>query len=384
MIASPIRKFLPLVRQAESSGVKVFKLNVGDPDIQVPKEILRALKGYSDKNIHYAPSRGIREHVEGWIKYYAGYGISLEAENIIPTVGGAEAILMALMAVTNPGDEVLVFEPLYASYRGYAALLNIKLVPLSLELENNFVLAGPETILDKMTEKTKAMVVINPDNPTGKVWKKQELEILIKLAKKYGLFIIADETYREIVFSGQPGSLLQERRIRQNLMVVDSLSKRFCAPGIRIGAVVSYNRELMGLMLKMAMVRLSVPTLGQLSTIAILKNSQPFTTKLRDEFRRRRDTVNRALARIPGIVTHEPAGAFYQVVGLPLENAEDFIKFMLTKFRFKGQTLLVTPMEDFYLTRGRGRNEIRMAYVLKVRELRVAMNIFKKGLEKYE
>lgn len=383
LIESPIRKFLPLVKKAEAKGVKFFKLNVGDPDIFAPQEILEEIRNYRDKNIHYAPSPGIVEHVHAWLKYYAGFGLKLEQANIVPTQGAAEGILMSLMAVADPGDEVIVFEPLYTSYKGFAALSNVSLAPVTLKLENNFELPSEREIVKKITKKTKAILIINPDNPTGKAWKDEELRKIIKIASGHKLFLIVDETYREIVFDQKAKSILNFGGTKNNTIVIDSLSKRFSVPGIRVGALVSYNKEIMAAILKIAMIRLSVPTIGQLSTVAILSNSKQYTETIRDEYRQRCEVVNCALKRMSGVVAGLPKGAFYQVAKLPVKDSEDFIKFLITKFRYKGKAVLVAPMEDFYITPGLGRDEIRIAYVVNTKELKEAMDIFERGLKKY-
>lgn len=384
LIASPIRKFLPLVYKAESKGVKFFKLNVGDPDIETPKEIIADAQHYKSKNIPYAPSPGVKEHVASWLKYYSDIGIkTLKPANIIPTQGAAEAITMAIMAITDPGDEVVVFEPIYTSYKGFAALCDIKFRPVTLRIENNFALPLINEISKKISKKTKAIIIINPDNPTGKVWNKQELKQIIGLAKKHNLFIISDETYRGIVFKGKAETILNYNAALKYAIVVDSLSKRFSAPGLRIGALVSYNKEVMDAILKMAMVRLSVQTIGQLSTIKILRNHRAYVKKIAREYKRRSAVVNNALKNYPGVLVSRPVGAFYQVIRLPLKNSEDFIKFLITKFRYQNKTVLVTPMQDFYITPNLGLNEIRLAYVLNVKAMKEAMLIFKKALKAY-
>jgi aspartate aminotransferase len=383
LIESPIRKFLPLVRGAEAGGVEVIKLNVGDPDIQVPEEILRSIRIFRDKNIRYAPSPGISEHVEAWLVYYKNVGVRLRAENIIPSVGAGEAILLSFMAVADAGDEVIVFEPLFSSYKGLATICDVKLVPIRLKLENNFQLPSEKEIVKKISKKTRAIVVINPDNPTGKVWRQEELKLVVKIAKKYNLFILSDETYREIRFKGKPMSLLNYTQVRQNVIVIDSVSKRFSVPGIRIGVMASYNRQIMQVLLKMAMARLSAPTLGQLSLISVLKNSKSYTQKITKEYEKRHRVVNDALKRIPGLIKSEPEGAFYQVVRLPVRDAEQFIKFLITRFRYKNRTILLAPMQDFYITPGLGKNEVRIAYVVGANKLKQGMEIFKRGLEEY-
>ncbi|OGY44543.1 MAG: hypothetical protein A3J62_01075 [Candidatus Buchananbacteria bacterium RIFCSPHIGHO2_02_FULL_38_8] len=383
VIASPIRKFLPLMLQAEKRGIKVFKTNVGDPDIPTPPVILQTIKKYNGKSLGYAPSPGIKEHTEAWIKYYQGLGIKLKPENIVPTVGGAEAILLAMTTVADAGDEIIVFEPLYTSYKGFAAMINIKLVPVTLKVENNFALPSEAEIIKKITKKTKALVLISPNNPTGTAWTKKELDALVKIANKYDLFIISDETYSDIVFEGRPISLLKFTKVKNKVIVVDSVSKKFSCPGARIGCVASFNKEVMWSILKFAMVRLSAPTLEQLGLIPMLKNSKPYTRKITAEYKRRRNVVYSALKKMPGVVCRQPQGAFYIIVKLPVKNAEDFVKFMLTKFQYQGKTIMVTPAEDFYVTKGLGRNEIRIAYVLNTKALKEAMMVLEKGLGAY-
>jgi len=383
LIASPIRKFLPLVAKIKSRGIKVFELNVGDPDIQMPKDLSRDIKKYNSPNMPYAPSPGIPIHVESWVKYYKELGIKLLSRNIIPTQGAAEGILMSLMAVTDPGDEVIVFEPLYTSYKGFASLCDIKLKPVTLKIENNFLLPPIKEVIKQVNSKTKAIVIINPDNPTGKLWSDKELRALIAVARKNNLFIISDETYRGIVFKGKAETILSYKSARKNLIVLDSLSKRFSAPGIRIGAVVSYNDEIMKAILKIAMIRLSASTVGQLSTVRILKNSKKYIDKLKKEYAKRSLVVSKELKQVTGVQASKPEGAFYQVVKLPIKNSEDFVKFLITNFKYKNQTVLVTPMEDFYITKGLGKNEIRLAYVLNIADLKEAILVLKKGLEAY-
>jgi len=383
LMASPIRKFLPLVQAAEKKGIKVFKINVGDPDIKPPAQFLQTVKKYKQPNISYAPSPGIAEHTKAWVKYYSNFGIKLKPENIIPTVGGAEAMLLALTAIADQGDEILVFEPLYTSYKGFASMAEVKLVPVTLKIENNFVLPSEKEIERKITKKTKAILVIHPNNPTGTVLSKKEIQTVVKIANKHKLFIVSDETYREIVFSGKPTSLLQFPQARKNLIVVDSTSKRFSMPGARIGCIVSYNKDVDWSLLKLAMIRLSAPTLEQYGLIPILKNSKPYTNKIKKEYQKRRDLVYQALSKMPGVVCKKPQGAFYIIAKLPVKNAEDFIKFLLTKFNHQGKTVLITPAAEFYVTHGVAKNEIRIAYVLNTKELKEAMVILEKALEKY-
>jgi len=383
VIASPIRKFLPLIQATEKRGVKIFKLNVGDPDLEPPQAFLKTVKKYSGATLPYAPSPGIMRHTAAWQKYYRQFGVNLETNSIIPTVGCAEAIMLALQAVADFGDEVIVFEPLYASYKSFSVMAGIKLVPVLLPIEKNFALPQASTIEKKITKRTKAIVVINPDNPTGKLWSEKELSTIVKIAKKHNLFIISDETYREIRFDGKkPVCMLAQKSSRQNVIVCDSVSKRFSMPGARIGCVASFNKDVMQSILKFAQARLSAGTLEQLGTVPLLTNSRGYTSKITKEYKYRRNIIAQGLSKIPAVF--KPAmGAFYQAVGLPVTNAEDFVKFMISKFNYRGKTVIVTPMQDFYITPRRGKNEIRIAYVLNTKDLKEAMEILKRGLEAY-
>ena len=369
--------------EAQQRGIQVFKLNVGDPDIAPPPLFLQTVKKYRQKTLSYAPSPGIREHVAAWIAYYKNFNIGLKPENIIPTVGCAEAIMLSFMAVADPGDEVVIFEPFYSSYKAFAAMLSIKLVPVTLQVADNFALPPAAVIAKKISKKTKAIIVINPNNPTGTAWGKKELQIINALAKKHNLFIIADETYREIVFDAAPASFLQLPDARERTVVVDSASKRFSIPGARIGCVASFNSGAMVAILKFAMARLSAPTLEQYGLVPLLNNAKPYTKKITAEYKKRRDIVYNALRAMPGVTCQKPQGAFYLIAKLPVKNAEDFVKFMLTEFSYKSKTVMVTPAEDFYMTKGLGRDEIRIAYVLNQSELKEAMEVLKRGLEEF-
>jgi len=384
VIASPIRKFLPFMQATEKKGIKVFKINVGDPDLQPPKEFFDVIKKYPGRTLGYTPSPGIPEHTASWQKYFSQFGIKLKMHNIIPTVGCAEAILLAMQAVCDPGDELMVFEPLYSSYKSFAVITGIKLVPVLLPFDKNFALPPAAEIEKKISKKTKAIVVINPDNPTGKLWSEAELNTVVKIAKKHNLFIISDETYREIRFDGKkPSSLLLHKDARENVIVVDSASKRFTMPGARTGVVVSYNEEVMHVLLKFAQARLSTPTLEQLGLIPVLNNSKPYVSKLVKEYKKRRDIIAKGLSEISGVVFKPAQGAIYQALKLPIKEAEDFVKFMISGFSYKGKTVMVTPMQDFYITPGLGRDEIRIAFVLDGKDLKQAMEVLKYGLKAY-
>ena len=384
VIASPIRKFLPLMQATENRGVEVYKLNTGDPDLTVPQEFFAAVRAYDKPNLGYAPSPGIAEHVTAWQEYYRQFGVTLAPQQIIPTVGCAEAIALALMAVADFGDEILVFEPLYVSYKAFAVMLGLTLVPVTLHAEDGFTLPPVSEIESKISKKTRAIVVINPDNPTGKLWSEDELAQLTGLAKKHGLFLIADETYREIRFSGSPTCMLADTSAAENLILVDSVSKRYSMPGARIGCIASLNPEVMGAVLKFAQARLSAGTLEQFGLIPLLLDPKRYTDPVREEFARRLDVVYAGLSRIPGVITHKPGGAFYIVAKLPVKSAEEFVKFLIGEFEDSGETVMVSPIQDFYVTPNMGLDEIRIAYVLESAKLERAMEILGRGIAAYQ
>ncbi len=383
VIASPIRKFFPFMQDAEKRGIKVYKLNTGDPDLEVPPEFFERVRSYGSKNLPYAPSPGIREHVAAWQTYYKQFGVEIMPEDIIPTVGCAEAIMLALLAAADVGDEILVFEPLYVSYKSFSVMAGITLVPITLKTADNFAVPTAAEIESKITPKTKAIVIINPDNPTGKLWSEEELHTVVGVAMKHNLFVIADETYREIRFTGEPSCLLTYKDAKENIILVDSVSKRFSMPGARVGCVVSYNKEVMNGILKFAQARLSVGTLEQYALVPLLENSKKYTEPVRKEYEGRCDVVYAALSRMPGVVVSKPLGAFYIYAGLPVDSAEEFVKFLIKDFSDKNETVMISPMPDFYITPGLGKNEIRIAYVLEKDALKRAMEILQKALDAY-
>ena len=384
VIASPIRKFFPFIQEAEKKGIKVYKLNTGDPDLSVSDSFWNEIRNYKNKNLPYAPSSGIREHIIAWQKYYKQFGVELEPENIIPTVGCAEAIYLALLASADVGDEILVFEPLYVSYKSFAIMAGIKLIPITLKAKNNFTLPATEFIESKITSRTRAIVVINPDNPTGKLWDDIELASVLNIAKKHDLFIIADETYREIRFEGIPACLLANKIAKENIILVDSVSKRFSMPGARVGCVVSYNKEIMDTILKFAQARLSVGTLEQYALVPLLENSKKYTELIRLEYKKRSEVVYQMLSEIKDTFVARPLGAFYINVTLPVDSAEEFVKFMIKDFSLNNETIIISPMSDFYITEGLGINEVRIAYVLPIAELKRSIDILDAGLEAYK
>lgn len=383
VIASPLRKFLPFMYETEKQGVKVYKMSAGDPDLEVPEEFFKEIKAYGSKNLPYAPSPGIPSHMEAWVQYYKNFGVDIPAKNIIPTVGCAEAIVLAMMAAADIDDEILVFEPLYVSYKSYSIMTGIKLVPVTLKTSDGFAMPSDAEIESKITAKTKAIVVINPDNPTGKLWSEEELKRILAIAQKHNMFVIADETYREIRFDGKASCMLSMTEGRENIIVIDSVSKRYSMPGARVGTLASYNESVMSAVLKFAQARLSVGTLEQLALNPLLLNSKKYTDPVRAEYEKRCDVVYNALKDVPGVMVTKPQGAFYLYCALPIDSAEEFVKFMIRDFRDNNETIMISPMPDFYMTPGLGVNEIRIAYVLNQKDLARSMEILVKGLEAY-
>jgi len=384
MIASPIRKFLPLAQAAQKRGTHVYALNIGQPDLAPPKVFWKEVAKWNKGVLAYAPSMGESSTQEAWSKYFKQRGLPLAPQDILVTTGGSEAIFFSMGVVTDPGDEIIVFEPAYSSYKSYAGMLNIKLVPVTLRPETGYHLPSQQEIEKKVTKKTRAIVVINPNNPTGAVYAKEELARVVAVAKKHGLWIVADETYRDLVFTGTRSvSLYEIPGAADRIILTDSVSKRMNLCGARIGCLASTNKEIIANALKLAQARLSSPTIEQIAVNPLLAGSQSYLDGIRKEYTKRRDTVYAALTKMPGVSVHKPEGAFYVMASLPVDNAEEFVKYMLGEFTWKGSTAFVTPGEDFYLTSGKGRNEVRIAYVLNTRHLQKAMEVLQQALIAY-
>ncbi|MEK9177250.1 MAG: pyridoxal phosphate-dependent aminotransferase, partial [Patescibacteria group bacterium] len=338
---------------------------------------------YRGPQVPYAPSPGFRDHVEAWLRYYRTLGVSLKLAELIPTVGCAEAIMYAMMAVTDPGDEVLVFEPFYPSYKSFAKMIGVNLRPVTLSLDNNYALPSENEILARVTSRTKAIAVINPGNPTGAVLTPAEQARIARIAKKKNLFIIADETYRDILFSGKPTSMLSISEVRDRVIAVDSASKRFSLPGARIGCVISRNTEVMAAVLRFCQARLSAGTLEQFGLVPLLKNHRSYVRAAAREYKKRHDVAVRELRKIPGVTVHPAKGAFYLTVGLPVRSSEDFTAFMLKDFARGGKTVAVAPMPGFYWTRGLGVSDVRIAFVLNGGKMREAIRLLGHALVAY-
>jgi aspartate aminotransferase len=384
-VASPIRKFLLFADAAKKKGIRVYHLNIGQPDLETPKSFLENIKNFKENRIEYAPSAGLLRAREAWQKYYKNWNINLSIDEILIMTGGSEAMLFAFLALADFGDEAIIFEPLYSSYKMLATMTGVKIIPVTLKVENGFHLPSLAEIEAKISPRTKFIVVCNPNNPTGTVYNEDEMRTIVQLALKHNLFILSDETYREFVFAGERAiSFLDFPEISDNVVVADSISKRFNSCGARIGALISRNKEIIANVLKFAQCRLSSPTLEQLGSIELLENSQGYTKSINEEYKKRKEVVFRALQSMEGVTCLEPEGAFYIIAKLPIENSEDFVLWLLKDFNLNGKTVMVTPAEDFYVTEGLGKNEVRIAYVLNTTDLVEAMEIFKKGLTEYK
>ncbi|MFH1367052.1 MAG: pyridoxal phosphate-dependent aminotransferase [Patescibacteria group bacterium] len=382
--ASPIRKLQPLALAAEKKGIEVIKLNIGQPDLNIPDSIFEEIKKYRQKKIPYAPSQGFANVIQAWQKYFRDFKLNFEENEIIVTTGASEAIIFALAAITDPRDEILVFEPFYTNYNGFAAINSIKLVPVPTKIETGFHLPSAKIIEKKITKKTRGIIICNPNNPTGAVYTRQELKNIVRLVKKYDLFVINDEVYREFVFGKNKFySLFNFKEIEEKIILVDSVSKRFNLCGARIGCLAAKNSQVMENVLKFAQARLSSPTLEQSILIPLLKNSKKYTDGLIREYQKRRKTVESELKKIPGIVYHFPEGAFYIIIKLPIKDSEHFCRWLLEKFSHKKTTVMLAPASGFYATPGLGKNEVRLAFVYRQEILKKGLEILRIALEKY-
>lgn len=383
--ASPIRKLMPFANEAKANGIKIYHLNIGQPDIETPRKMIDTYRNYNDKVLAYGPSQGLESYREKLVEYYSRYDIPLKTSDIIVTTAGSEAIIFAMMSICNPGDEIIIPEPFYTNYNGFATMAGVKIKPLTTYAETGFALPDNNTIESLITSSTKAIMLCNPGNPTGTVYPKEDLIRIAELAEKHDLFIISDEVYREFVYDGLVHtSILQIAGCEQRAIMVDSISKRYSACGARIGCLISRNKELMAAALKFAQARLCPPTLEQLAATAAIELQDEYFNAVISEYDKRRLIVFEELQKIRDIVCVLPSGAFYIIAKLPIADAEDFARWMLSEFRIDNESVMVAPAEGFYATPGMGRNEIRIAYILKEQDLRKAMQILREGLKKYK
>jgi aspartate aminotransferase len=384
MQASPIRKLVPLADQAKAKGIKVYHLNIGQPDIPTPPEFMEALRTYDHEVLAYGNSKGDAAYIKTLVTYYRQCGIEVEARDIQVTTGGSEAIIFAMMCVAGVGDEIIVFEPFYTNYNGFAAMADVRLVPLTLAAETGFHLPTRAAIEAAITPSTRALLVCSPNNPTGTVYTREEMETIATIARERNLFVLSDEVYREFIYEGVHTSIMDIEGVADRAILLDSISKRYSACGARIGCLVSKNHEVMDAALKMGQARLCSPSIEQHAAAQTGKIKPDYFKSTREEYRRRRDTVHEELMKIPGVVCRKPSGAFYIMAKLPVNDIEDFARWMLADFSVDGATTMIAPGPGFYATPCRGVDEARIAYVLNVDDLRQAMRILAKGVETYQ
>ena len=382
--ASPIRKLSPFADEAKRKGIKVYHLNIGQPDLPTPEKAMNAIRNIDSKTLAYSPSQGILPLREEFVKYYRKFGIDLTPDEIIVTSGGSEALLATFLTCFDPGDEVIITEPGYANYIGFAKATGLIIKPVTSRIEDKFALPSAEDFRKAITPKTKAILICNPNNPTGYLYSPDELFQLKELVQENNLFLIADEVYREFVYTSEPYvSALSLFGIEDNVIVVDSVSKRYNLCGCRIGCIISHNEEVMKAAMKYAQARLCPPIYGQLAALGALDTPDSYFEEVKKEYITRRDYMIGRMLKMPGVYSPLPMGAFYTVAEIPVDNAENFAKWMLTEFRHEGQTTMVTPAASFYKTPGAGINHIRAAYVLEVPELEKAMDVLEAGLQQY-
>ena len=384
MPASPIRKLVPYADAAKKRGIKVYHLNIGQPDIESPKEALDAVKNNQLKVVAYAKSGGNDSLREGLARYYKGIGINVEAADINITNGGSEALQIALAVTCNPDDEVIVFEPFYTNYNSFALQNDVKLVPITTHIEDGFALPPMSEVENRITPKTKGVVICNPGNPTGCLYQKEALLELGEIANNDQLFIYADEVYREFCYTDEPHfSCMHIPGLEQNVILLDSVSKRYSLCGARIGYLVSRNKEVMNAVMRYAQARLCSPSYGQIAAEGALDAPASYFKAVRDEYIHRRDVLIDGLQKMPGVIAPRPMGAFYAAAQLPVDDSEKFAKWLLEEFNYNGETVMVAPMAGFYATKGLGTNQIRLAYVLKEEDLKHALVCLEKALETY-
>ena len=384
MPASPIRKLVPYAEKAKTQGTTVYHLNIGQPDIETPEVALNAVKNLDRKVIEYSHSAGFESYRNALSAYYVKNGIRVSPEDIIITTGGSEALIFGFMTTCNPGDEVIIPEPFYANYNGFAVTAGINVVPVTATIESGFALPPITEIEKKITLKTKGIVICNPGNPTGYLYSKEELEQLRYLVKKHDLFLFADEVYREFCYDGAvPFSVMNLEGIENNVIMIDSVSKRYSMCGARIGALISKNKEVMAAALKFGQARLSPPTIDQIAAEAALKTPQSYFDNVVLEYVQRRNIMIQGLNSIPGVFCPNPSGAFYCVAKFPVDDAEKFCQWLLEDFSYEGQTVMMAPANGFYATKGAGLQEARIAYVLNQEDLKKAVICLEKALEVY-
>ena len=384
MPESPIRKLAPLAAKAKDRGIKVYHLNIGQPDLPTPQVGLDALRHIDRRVLEYSPSQGFRSLREKMVGYYARYDIRLTADDIIVTSGGSEAVLFAFLSCLNPGDEIIVPEPAYANYMAFAISAGAKIRTIATTIEEGFSLPKVEKFEQLINERTRAILICNPNNPTGYLYRRREMNQIRDLVRKYDLYLFSDEVYREFIYTGSPYiSACHLDGIEQNVVLIDSFSKRYSECGIRIGALITKNAEVRQAVMKFCQARLSPPLIGQLVAEASLDAPEEYTREVYDEYVERRKCLIDGLNRIPGVYSPIPMGAFYTVARLPVDSAERFCAWCLEEFEYEGQTVMMAPASGFYTTPGAGTDQVRIAYVLRKEDLERALVVLRKALEAY-
>jgi aspartate aminotransferase len=384
MPASPIRKLVPYSEEAKRKGRKVYHLNIGQPDIPTPEIALDAIRNINLKVIEYSHSAGNESYRRKLAAYYQKIGINIDHTEILITTGGSEAILFALLTCVNPGEEVITPEPFYANYNGFATTAGIKIVPVTSHIKDDFALPPISEIEKKITSNTKGIIICNPNNPTGYLYSKEEILHLREIVMKHDLFLFSDEAYREFCYDGaEHFSAMNLKDVGNNVILLDSVSKRYSECGVRIGALISRNKEVIRTALKFAQARLSPPGLGQIVGEASIDTPSDYFKEVNTEYTARRNYMVEALNKIPGVYCPKPKGAFYTVVKLPVDDSDKFAQWLLEEFEYKNQTVMVAPATGFYSTCGLGKNEVRIAYVLKIEDLKNAMKILAEALKVY-
>jgi len=385
MPASPIRKLVPYSEQAKSESVHVYHLNIGQPDIQTPKLALNAVKNNTLNVLAYSRSEGSEGFRKKLAHYYRKHHIAVEADNILVTTGGSEALLFTIGSIMDQGDEIIIPEPFYANYNGFSVAQGVNVVPVVSEIDNNFALPPIKDFEALITPNTKAILICNPGNPTGYLYSKEEISQLAKLVKKHDLFLIADEVYREFAYDGEEHhSVMAIEGLEANAIMIDSVSKRYSMCGARIGCLVTKNKQVYETALKFAQARLSPPTYAQIASEAALDTPDSYFDEVIEEYMERRNILIKELKKIPGIKVAKPKGAFYCIVELPISNSDAFAQWLLEAFRVENETIMIAPAAGFYATPGLGRNQLRIAYVLKKEDLIKSVNILKQGLKVYK
>ena len=383
MTASPIRKLVPYADAAKKKGKKVYHLNIGQPDIATSPKFMEAIRKIDQKVVAYGNSQGDMNLIKAIQKYYDSWDIHYETKNIFITNGGSEALEMAIFSLCDPGDEILVFEPYYANYTTFAKLASAKVTAVPTSAEDGYRLPDQATVEKYINDRTRAILMTNPGNPTGVVYTGQEMDMIAAIVKKYNIALIADEVYREFVYDGTYTSFGTYEDLEQNLIMVDSVSKRYSACGARIGCVITKNNELCAQFMKLCQARLCAPMVEQIGAAALYETPASYLEEVNKEYKKRRDTIAAGLARIPGLVSSQPRGAFYVMVKFPVDDAEKFAIWMLQEFDINGETVMIAPGNGFYATPGKGVNEARLAYVLKSEDLEKALALLAEAVKQY-